>query len=79
MAFRARPSTSLTALRFSAAASLISAFVSLTNMRKRCPPNVGVGQEGEKPIAAAVPDAKPTRAHEKALALIDEMRREGPR
>eukprot|EP00752_Nemacystus_decipiens_P001374 g1362.t1 len=38
----------------------------------------GDGQGGEKPISAATPDAKPTRAHEKALALIEEMRREGP-
>lgn len=30
-------------------------------------------------MAAAEADPKPTRAHEKALELIQEMRREGPR
>lgn len=50
-----------------------------TKDRSATPTYVGDGQGGDKPIAAAAPDAKPTRAHEKALALIQEMRREGPR
>ncbi|CAM9710806.1 unnamed protein product, partial [Ectocarpus sp. 8 AP-2014] len=37
------------------------------------------GGGGDMPMAAAVADPKPTRAHEKALELIQEMRREGPR